>query len=166
MSSTGINKILLLIFLFVLTKEYLLRYITFFAIKPDLFIIVLVYLSLQYGLLFGTIFGFLIGVSADSLTPTVLGLGALCKSWVGFSIGMQKDKFFKDSGINQSLLVFIAYLLHDIIYLFIYTKMNSYEFFALFIRKTLPTSLYTSLTAPIFIYVAKKIYTAEIKWNT
>lgn len=154
-------RIIVVVLLFIIIQGQIVNYISFKDIKPDLVMIVLVYLSLKYGPIFGTLFGFTIGLVVDSLSPFFLGLGALCKSWIGFSVGTQQGKFFKDNPFTQAALIFVAFVVHDILYLLVYTKLNFDLFFDLFLSQTLFSALYTGVIAPLLIYLAKKIISGD-----
>ena len=110
-----VRHILLLILVFVLQTTWA-HIFELFALKPDLILLVLVYIALRTGQIEATILGFCVGFFQDIHMPNDLGLNALTKSLVGFSVGYGRTGVVADSVQVQVALIFGAVLVHDLIY--------------------------------------------------
>jgi rod shape-determining protein MreD len=148
---------LLVLFLLVLFQSLLSGVVTIAGIKLDLAIIILVYLALRHGRNYGMIFGFLIGFLSDIFSPGTLGLGALVKCLIGFTLGSFKDNLYLESLYSKGAVVFLTLLLNDSFYYLITTGVSDSTFRVLS-RYSLPSALYTSVVGMLIFLTAAKIH--------
>ncbi len=86
MKSVIENLVFILIFLFL--EAAVLSNITFFPVLPDFLLIITLYVSLSQGAIVGETNGFVSGLILDLLSAAPLGLNAIVRTLVGFSVGL------------------------------------------------------------------------------
>ena len=148
---------ILVLFSLVLFQSLLSGVVTIAGIKPDLAIIILVYLALTRGRSYGMVFGFLIGFLSDVFTPGTLGLGALVKCLIGFTLGSFKDNLYLESLYSKGAVVFLTLILNDSLYYTITTGLSDSTFRVLS-RYSLPSALYTSVIGMLIFLLAARIH--------
>jgi len=110
-----VRNILLLVLALVLQTTWA-RALEIFALKPDLVLLSLVYVALRCGEIEAVLFGFFIGFTQDIYMPADLGLNALTKSIIAFSVSYGRTGIVSDSIQVQVGLLLGTVLLHDLIY--------------------------------------------------
>ena len=89
------------------------------GIRPDFMLILVLYVSFQFGSLNGVILGFSLGVLEDLISSgSLIGLSSLTKSISGFLIGRLKGKYYIMSPIVFHFSWFAILLLHFFIYVY------------------------------------------------
>ena len=147
-----VKHIGLLLLAFII-QSTVVEHIAIRGIKPDFILIILIYVSLRSGSMIGVILGFSIGLLQDFYGPPAnLGLNALCKSLLGFGVGIGKEGLYKDSMLVLMLTLVISYITHDIIYHIIDTRFT-FDAVVSFIRVSLPSVFYTVVLSLLLIYV-------------
>lgn len=137
---------LLLIALALLIQTSWAHSVRILDIGPDLVIIVLVYLGLSGGQIEGTLYGFASGFLLDVYSPDTMGVNALANSVVGFSVGHFRTGVSIEDFRVQALLLFLAVVLHDLIYfLFANILSNPDAILGLILRFGFGTALYTAV---------------------
>lgn len=86
------------------------------AIRPDLIVLVLLYIALAAGSFQATILGFAVGFVQDIDMPDNLGLNALLKSTLGFAVGWARSRIRAESVQVLAVVIFAAVLVHDLAY--------------------------------------------------
>ncbi len=121
--------------------------------QPDLLLALVYYFARYEGSVAGMFLGFLVGLLEDVSNPDALGLGALSKCTVGFLTGRYwaGRRMFKENWRAQTLTLFAAVLIHDLIYLLFYTGGHPLTFLGLSLRVTLPTAFYTAMFCPAVV---------------
>jgi rod shape-determining protein MreD len=147
----------LVLFSLVLFQSLLSGMVTIAGIKLDLAIIILVYLALTRGRNYGMAFGFLIGFLSDVFTPGTLGLGALIKCLIGFTLGSFKENLYLESLYSKGAVVFFTLILNDSLYYTITTGLSHSTFEGLS-RYSLPSALYTSVIGMLIFLLAARIH--------
>ncbi len=132
------------------------------GIKFDLAIVILVYVALTRGANYGLVFGFLIGFLLDIFTPQTLGLGALVKCLIGFTLGSFKDNLYLESLYSKGGLIFFALILNDFLYYIFTTGVNS-SIFRILGNYSLPSAFYTSMVGMLIFLAASKIHGERLK---
>ena len=84
--------------------------------KPDLLIVILTLVALRSGPIVGTCMGLGVGILQDIYLPAYLGVNALAKSLIGAGLGYCHARMVADSIQVQTGLVFLAVIVHDLIY--------------------------------------------------
>jgi rod shape-determining protein MreD len=120
---------------------------------PDLVLLLLIYIGVSEGQIAGALFGFFAGLAHDIYTPEHLGLNSLVKSVIGFSVGYSKGGIVTESLFVQGSLIFVASLVHDLIYFFFFSLSAlktagvlafSQTVVTLFLRYGVGTAVYTT----------------------
>jgi rod shape-determining protein MreD len=123
-------------------------------VRPDLTVLIVVILGLRRGPMAGTLAGFFVGFLQDLLVPATLGMNTLAKSILGNLSGRLGQNLALPSLPLYAPLFALAVLLHDIIYLLAYTKLDPGRFIRIFLVQSLPTALYTSLLGVAILIMA------------
>jgi rod shape-determining protein MreD len=117
------------------------------GIRPDFLLIMLVYVALSSGSLTGVLLGFFTGLVQDFYGPaTNLGLNALCKTLVGFTVGLGRERLYKDRLSILMMVLFTAHLIHDALYMLVDLGFDLTVYWSVIREKVLPTALYTVIT--------------------
>lgn len=101
-----------------LIQTTLLPYISFLGIQPDLFIIFLVYISLNTDLERAFHANWAIGLAKDFFVEGPLGLNAIIFIIMGYLISMIKDNIFRRHLTTQILVTLTISIIYDLSYLF------------------------------------------------
>ena len=153
---------ILLAIIIIIFNFMFLEYMSIEGLTPDLLIILCVWIALKEGQFVALFAGFGIGLLFDILSPGIIGISALTKTFVGFVAGF----FFKENAANQIigsyrflLIVLFCSILHNLIYFLIYIKPSEISLFTFFLKYGLAISLYTTIFAlfPMFLKLPKKI---------
>ena len=112
--------------------------------RPDLPLIAVVLIALSRGAGTGTVAGFLIGLAQDLTNPGFLGLNALAKSLVGHGVGAVRGRFDAGTAPSCALVLAVAAVAHDVVYLTIHRRLVLSEIFLALATHTLPSALYTA----------------------
>ena len=148
-----VKHIGLLLLAFII-QSTVVEHISIRGIKPDIILIILIYVSLRSGSMMGVVLGFSIGLLQDFYGPPAnLGLNALCKSLLGFGVGIGKEGLYKDSMLVLMLTLVISYITHDIIYHIIDARFTLDAVVSWFIGVSLPSVFYTLVLSLLLIYV-------------
>jgi rod shape-determining protein MreD len=99
----------------VVLQSTLVEYIAFQGIKPDLALIVLVFVAVQGGPMAGQVCGFVSGLIQDFLSLPPLGLGALVRTVIGFAYGRLQGSLAGGSVFAPALLVLAASVLKGLL---------------------------------------------------
>jgi rod shape-determining protein MreD len=85
------------------------------GVKPDLSLIILIFIAFKTGSTYGLIYGFIVGLVQDFISLPPLGFFALIKASLGFSFGLLEGAFTMDPILLPILLVLAASLLKGIV---------------------------------------------------
>jgi len=114
------------------------------GIRPDLPLIAVVLLASRRGAATGAWAGFFIGLGQDLTNPALLGLNALAKGCIGYGLGRLRERFDAATPATHTAILVIAGLVHDLIYLTIWTRLALSEMAYELGTRTLPTLVYTA----------------------
>ena len=143
------RDILLLLLAFALQTTWI-DFLEVSSLKPDLILLVLIYIALRKGPLVATCIGFGIGFMQDIYLPVDLGLNALAKSLVGFAVGYGRTRVVADNMQVQVALVFGATLCHDLIYYLGTSAISLIDLPYFWIRYGIGRAVYTALLGTFF----------------
>lgn len=115
------------------------------GIAPDFSIIAVVILGLALGAAPATAGGFLIGLVQDLSNPSLLGLHALCKSLLGFSIGSIRSRLVFGVPLMEMLLIVFSVVAHDFLFLLVQSRLSDDGFLLPLVTKSLPVAIYSGL---------------------
>ncbi len=152
-----IAPFILLLFLVILQTTSLNR-LSILGIKPDLLLILVIFLGLHKGPLSGAWYGFLAGILLDLFSPAPLGTNAFSKTVLGFLAGAVAPFLYFEAPLIQGLLLFVGMFLEGMILFILLASFHlAPSFRHCFLYIILPASLYTSLLTPLFFYTFKRI---------
>ncbi len=157
MTQKRIISLILLLFLVTLQATSLNR-LRILGIKPDLLLILVIFIGLYKGPISGAWYGFLAGILLDIFSSSPLGTNAISKTVLGSLAGMAAPFLYLEAPLIPGLLLFLGMFLEGIL---LFILLSSFylapPFSYSFLYIILPASLYTSLIAPFFFSVFKRI---------
>ncbi len=98
--------------------------------------------------------GFVIGLVQDLSNPAVLGLHALCKCTLGFSLGSLRSRLVHGMPVVEAVVVALAVILHDLIFLLVQSRLTDEGFLRPFLTQSLPVALYSGVAGILVIRLA------------
>lgn len=118
--------------------------IAIYGIKPDVILITLVFIGITGGQIEATLLGFFSGFLMDIYNPEWMGANALANSVVGFAVGYSRVGVVAEDLQVQATILFLASLVHDVIYFVLYAFSDPQNIGFLLIRYSLGTALFTA----------------------
>jgi rod shape-determining protein MreD len=97
-------------------QSTIMQSFTILSIRPDLVLVALFFLGIRYGTLPGCVAGFIVGLSQDLYSPSVLGQHALAATVTGFFIGLFNEKIMRTDAVMKIIILLVAFLVHDTIF--------------------------------------------------
>ena len=156
-SSTNANKQKFLQYLFLLVGAILfhiilLDFTKIYDVTPDLYIILVVFITIREGRFIGLLAGFSIGLIVDFIMPDVIGTNALTKTIAALIASFfYREEKNATSKILKSyrfiLIVLLSVLMHNLVYFFFYIKTSEQRFSFLYLEYGLATTIYTTFFA-------------------
>lgn len=145
-----------LIFLSLVIQTTALGELSHQLAKPDLLLIITVYLGLHSKPLAGAILVFLSGYLMDIFSGSIFGVQTFSKTAIFFLTILIKDRFYVESPLFQAGTIFLFSIIEGFIIISILGMVspivNLLHPFFLFI---IPQSLITGLVGPFFIALIK-----------
>ena len=120
-----IRNVLIIVLALLLQSTLLVRF-SIWDVKPDLAILVLIFLVSSSGQVESILYGFFIGFIQDVYSPEVLGINAFTMSLMGFFLDICKERFAVENYLVKAVVAFIFCIVHDIIFLSFYTRFDSF----------------------------------------
>jgi rod shape-determining protein MreD len=123
------------------------------GVKPDLLLIALFFFSVKYGVMPGIFVGFVLGLGQDLYSPSLLGQNALVKTVTGAFIGLFNERMMRSDPLIKTVLLLLAFLIHDSIFFIIQIVKLGGPLSTLFLgllTKCLPRALYSIAVAVLF----------------
>ncbi len=143
----------LIIALALLLQSTLFGRFSIWGVKPDLAMLVLIFLVSSSGQVESVLYGFFIGFLQDVYSPEFLGINSFTMSLMGFFLDISKERLTVENYSVKAVVAFTVCIVHDIIFLSFYTKFDSFIMLKLFIRESLLGAVYTSFLLVIIIMV-------------
>ena len=116
--------------------------------RPDVVILVVIYISFQKGVVPGVFSGFLLGVFQDALSPLPLGVSSLANSVIAFFAGQVSQ--FKLAPNARVLASVLLILFHGCIFFFFYQLRTDVTYVYLLLTRVFPNTVYTFLIGLLF----------------
>ena len=132
----------------------LVQHLTIGGARPDLAIVATVIAAWTRGPSTGVLVGFLIGLGQDLTNPTLLGANALANSVLGYGAGWMQSHYDASGLWSHAWILVAATLVHDVVYLTVYTQLALSTLLREFVLHSLPSSLYTALAGMWFLALA------------
>ncbi len=121
--------------------------------KPDLLLILTLFVSQKKGVMEGQLTGFFSGLSQDIFCIELFGIHSFTKLIVGYLVGLIHKNFIADRVGFQFILGLIGGLVHGLLYILAKAIFGSIDL-AFYIKKSLWINiLYTALLTPILFMV-------------
>jgi rod shape-determining protein MreD len=146
-----------LLFFALLLQSTVLNFVSIAGIKPDITLMVVIFLGFRKGSNAGQISGFFAGLFEDFMSLTPPGFNALIKAIIGYCYGLLLGGFIIDAVVIPIVFLAIGTLIKGILsWLFVLIFSLSQDGVSIFSIKFLIELLYTSLTAP-FVFALLKL---------
>ncbi len=122
------------------------------GVQPDFILIVVVLSAFIEGPVTGALSGFVGGLMLDLVSIRNLGLGALCKTLVGYVAGLVKQTILAEKIFLPMFAIFLVTLIDKLIFMGVSFLIGSvYPLKEIFWSQIIPAAIYNSLLIP-FIY--------------
>jgi rod shape-determining protein MreD len=131
--------------------------------RPDLILILIVWLTLTRDLTWGVSFAFLAGIIEDSHTPQFLGLGAFLKIAGAVAVYLISRRVRTDRLIIKIGMVAAVVLAHDVLYFLVVYSFDVQLGFATLFHTIIPSAAYTSVIAAVVLYLAERQLTIKFE---
>lgn len=146
------RNILIIALALLLQSTFSVRF-SIWGVRPDLAMLVLILLVSNSGQMESVLYGFFIGFLQDVYSPGFLGTNSFTMSLMGFFLDLSKERLTVENYSVKAILSFTACIVHDVIFLLLYTKFDSSIMINIFIKESLLGAVYTSLLLVIFVRV-------------
>ena len=135
---------ILIIALALLVQSTIFGRFSIMGIKPDLAMLVLILMVNNSSHVESIAYGFIIGFLQDVYTPEFLGANAFTMSLMGFLLDNVKERLTVENYSVRIGVAFAACVVHDLIFMTFYTKLDYLMMKDLFIKESLLGAVYTS----------------------
>lgn len=98
------------------------------AIAVDLVLVAVVYIALTSGPATGVLTGTFAGLVQDALSSSVIGIGGLAKTIVGFLAGVIGTQFIVSQSLPRFVVFFGASILHAVVFMGLYALLDLRHF--------------------------------------
>ncbi len=116
MKKTIINIVLIIVAIIIYyLQSNLFEWFNIAGIKPNLFVILVLFIGLFVNRTIGTVYGIVIGLVIDFLIGAKIGIYALSLGLIGFLAGLFDKNFSKDSRITIIFMVISATAIFEIL---------------------------------------------------
>lgn len=109
----NISLIIVFIIIYLLQTTFFTSF-TIAEIKPNMFIILMLYIGLYMGRSYGIIYGIIYGIFIDIWIGRNIGITSICLAFIGFLGGVFDKNFSKDSRITILLMGMICTVLYEV----------------------------------------------------
>jgi rod shape-determining protein MreD len=106
----------------------LARFMVRSTVALDLVLVVVVYVALTSGPATGLLTGTFAGLVQDALSSSVIGIGGLAKTLVGFLAGVIGSQFIVAQPLPRFVVFFCATVVHGIVFMGLYVLLNLRQF--------------------------------------
>lgn len=150
-----VNIILILVFLIIyLLQVNVFNYVQIAGVKPNPFIIYILYIGLFTGRKMGLSYGIIFGIILDLLIGRKVGVTAIMLGLVGILAGVFEKNFSKDSRITIMIMVIGLTIIYELgmyllSYVFIGTTLEMVSFLKILIAETVYNTLLTIIVYPL-----------------
>ena len=142
----------------VLLQTTVFSYLSIFETRPDLALIVIVFMALYKGSNISQISGFLSGLVEDCLSLSPLGFHAFIRALTGFIIGLFKDKISVNTVVFPIVIIPLATLFKycvSFVLSLIFTVKTDLSFF---LSVKLPIEIGYNITVGLVIYFFIRLF--------
>ena len=146
--------------LFLTVQTTLLAFLPIQRIRPDLLLILTLYLGLFYPPISGGILALFIGFLMDLFSGNGFGLYTLSRPLIFYMAQLFKGRFYLESFTSQFLFVFIFGLGEGFLIFILLNVLNPGpmgNFYLLLFTFLLPQSVFTALITPILFFLIRMV---------
>jgi rod shape-determining protein MreD len=104
------------------------RYLVRGSVAVDLVLVVVVYVALTSGSATGLMSGAFAGLVQDALSSSVIGIGGLAKTLVGFLAGIIGTQFIVTASLPRFVVFFGATVLNAVVFMGLYVLLGVRDF--------------------------------------
>ena len=144
---------ILLIALTLLVQSTLGSLMEIQGVRPDFAILMLMLLASRGSTVTSIMYGFIIGFLQDAYSPEFLGANAFSMSLMGFILGEFRERLAVEHAGVKFVSTFVAILLHDAVYLSLYSRFEFSIVVSLFMRMSLAGALYTAVLGVVLVSI-------------
>jgi rod shape-determining protein MreD len=138
---TNIIQITILGLLAIIIQAFFIPLIEIGVWRPDIVLLVVLYIGYRYGMISGALTGFALGIIQDALSPLPIGITSLANSIIGFSAGQVRQlKLALNARILASVILI---LVHGCIFYFFFQLRSEVDFLYLLLTRVFPNTVYT-----------------------
>ena len=148
-------KLLFIIFCAFLLQTYLVPVLEINVWRPDLIIIIVLFIGYKYGALPATLAGFVLGIFQDSLSASPIGISSFANCIVGFLAGSFRE--YKMKSNTAYLTTILLLLLHGFLFYLIYHVKTEASYTYLIFTRIFPNTIYTFIIWLISSYFFKSM---------
>jgi len=136
-------------------------YLSLGEIRPDLILGALVYVAMARRPAHSTVAGFLTGLFQDLSFGGAIGINALCKCLIAFSVSLASQSMFKERLWTQVVLLFLAVLVHDLVYFSLLYTGNISNIGLAILRVSLGSAVLTAVASPVYDFVVRRVFSLK-----
>lgn len=152
----------ILIFFFAAIIEVtLLGSVQVISVKPNLFLVALIFISLFWGRSPGMWFGFASGMFLDLFSPEHMGLNTLLLTSAGFLIGSLATTLYREKYVSQILTLLFVSMAEHLLY-FAFSSGSPNSFIRFFIRYGVPGAIYTTVVGAAIYF---GLHLVRLRWK-
>lgn len=150
-------SLVLIAFIIYFLQENFFDWFTIAGIKPNLFVIYVLFIGLFSGRNKGIVYGLVVGLMLDIVVGNKIGIYAITLGGVGFASGVFAKNFSKDSRITIMLMVAgLTFVYEFIVYMLNYFLVNiNFEIF-IFLKILFVEVIYNIILTIIIYPLFKK----------
>lgn len=155
MKKTIINIILILIAIFIyILQANFFSWFNIAGIKPNVFIIFILFIGLFATRTMGTIYGLIVGLLLDLILGTKIGIYSVGLGLIGFLAALFDKNFSKDSRMTLMVMVVVATAIFEILcyllnYLFVSIQIEILNFIKILVIEMLFNLILTIILYPL-----------------
>lgn len=136
-----------------------------FPVQPDLLLGMTVIVALARRPPAGAAAGFLLGGFRDLVYGGSIGVECLVLTLVGWGVGSLGRSVYRESGITQGLVLFIAGLGKGILVYLLLRGGDVSGVPAYGLRIALPSSILTAVTVPLLLFILERVIHRRLKFH-
>ncbi|MBI3490420.1 MAG: rod shape-determining protein MreD [Acidobacteria bacterium] len=121
-------RVVLAVALALALQTTLARFVARGTIAVDLVLVVVVYVALTSGPATGLLTGTFAGLVQDALSSSVIGIGGLAKTIVGFLAGILGTQFIVAQSVPRFVVFFGATVVHAVVFMGLYVLLDLRHF--------------------------------------
>ncbi len=152
-----------LVILAIIFQTFFASLISIDKVMPDIFVILVIYLTLTQGLAYGVIFAFASGIVESSSDPMLFGLSALLKILLAMATYALSNRFRFESNLSRVLIVLVAVAVHNVLYYLVAYGFDVSLAMYTSVRYAFLDAIYSAIITVILIYLSERKLTLKFE---